>query len=184
MKLGVLYTIIGVVLLCAVAGIATAPVLAQEGQSTEGEIMGEAIISLYNVADIWSGASSSNPSYLTVYNGALYFNANGNDDVGIELWKYDPASGAQRVADIYPGAGSSWPRDLAVYNGALYFRANGNDGAGSELRKYDPAIGAQRVADIYPGVGSSNPGCMAVYNGALYFQADGNDGAGAELWKY
>ncbi len=136
------------------------------------------------VADIYSGAGSSYPAYLAVYNGVLYFSADGGDGTGNELWMYTPAGGAQRAADIYSGAGSSYPEYLTVYNGALYFAANGGDGVGKELWKYDPTNGVLRVADINSGAGSSYPGYLTVYNGVLYFAADGSDDTGKELWKY
>ena len=138
------------------------------------------------VADIYSGPSSSNPYYMAVYNGILYFGADGGDGAGIELWKYDSVTNtASRVADIYNGPGNSSPRFPAVYNGALYFSANGNDGAGIELWKYDSAINTvSRVSNIDSGAFSSFPTHLAVYDRALYFNANGNDGAGDELWKY
>jgi len=135
------------------------------------------------VTDICPTGSSS-PRYVSVYNDALYFQADGCDGTGQELWMYDPLNGAQLVADINIGSDTSYPTDLVVYNGALYFCADGGDGAGRELWKYDPVNGAGRVADIYPGPGSANPGFLAVFNGALYFGANGNDGAGYELWMY
>lgn len=138
------------------------------------------------VADINSGPNSSNPYYMAVYNGILYFGADDGDGAGIELWKYDSASNtASRVADIYNGAGNSSPRFPAVYDGELYFSANGGDGAGIELWKYNSATDiASRVVNIDGGAFSSFPTHLAVYDGALYFNADGNDGAGYELWKY
>jgi ELWxxDGT repeat protein len=88
------------------------------------------------VADLYFGAGNSNPTYLTVYNGALYFSAYGRDGAGTELWKYDVVNGADRVADIYPGNTGSLPAYPAVYNGTLYFQANGNNDMGSELWTY------------------------------------------------
>jgi ELWxxDGT repeat protein len=164
--------------LLAIAFGGATPGLAQDDEPPPVEPQ---IITLTQAADINGGSSS--PAYLAVYNGGLYFRAEGNDGAGMELWKYHPTSGASRAADIFPGADSSNPAYLAVYNGALYFQANGNDGAGSELWKYD-GTSASRVADIYPGAGDSIPASLAVYIGALYFSANGNDGAGSELWKY
>src|SRR6185369_17280063 len=83
------------------------------------------------VADINAGAGDSNPAYLSVFNGALYFKATGSDNAGAELWKYDPGLKAvSRVADIVAGATGSEPSFLTSYNNALYFSANGGDGAG------------------------------------------------------
>ena len=56
------------------------------------------------VADINTGVADSKPSYLTLFNGQLYFQATGNDGTGAELWKYDPGLNAvSRVADINAG---------------------------------------------------------------------------------
>jgi hypothetical protein len=39
------------------------------------------------IADI-NPAGNANPAYLEVYNNQLYFQANGNDNAGAELWRY------------------------------------------------------------------------------------------------
>jgi ELWxxDGT repeat protein len=137
------------------------------------------------VADIYAGSGSSNPSHLAIFNGGLYFQANANDGVGAELWKYDRGLNAiSRVADIMPGDGGSEPAYLTPYGDMLYFRANGNDGAGIELWRLNGAGAWGRVGDLFPGTGDSNPMYMTVFNNALYFSANGNDGKGVELWRY
>jgi ELWxxDGT repeat protein len=139
--------------------------------------------SVERVADINAGAGDSNPSYLAVFNGILYFKADGNDGAGAELWKYDGTTKvAGRVGDIFSGATGSEPSYLASYNSALYFSANGNDGAGVELWRFD-GNATGRLSDINGGAGNGNPSYMTVYNNVLYFSANGNDGAGTELWK-
>ena len=58
---------------------------------------------VYRVADIYSGASSSTPSYLTVLNNELYFQADGNDGAGTELWKCVTVGGEggnQRAVEV------------------------------------------------------------------------------------
>jgi len=135
------------------------------------------------VADINTGAGDSSPSYFAEFNGALYFNAQGSDGVGAELWKYDNSlKAASRVADINPGATGSNPAFLTVFSSALYFRANGNDGAGAELWRFNGSA-TGRLTDINPGAGDSNPAYMTLFNNQLYFSANGNDGTGNELWK-
>ena len=86
-------------------------------------------------ADVWPGSGDSWPYYLTVYNGALYFQADGGDGAGRELWKYDGVS-ASRVADIWSGPEESVPTNLAVYNGALYFSAFDGDNTVREMWRY------------------------------------------------
>lgn len=134
------------------------------------------------VEDIDAGSGSSRPSDLTVYDGSLYFAADGTE--GRELYRSDGLS-ATRVSNINPGADNSDPKDLAVYNGQLYFQAtdgdpsNGNSGA--ELYVYSGSQ-AQLVENINPG-GSANPSHLTVYDGALYFQAAGSDVEGTELYR-
>ena len=134
--------------------------------------------------DSYSDPLSSNPSYLTVFNGALYFSAEDNTN-GNELWKTDgTAAGTVIVKDINPGvASSSTPRssnpsDLTVFNGALYFWASDYI-QDKQLWKTDgTAAGTLRVTKINSAFYLSG---LTVFNNALYFAAwDGNyDG----LWK-
>ena len=135
---------------------------------------------------------SSSPSYLTEFNGKLYFGANDGINGG-ELWVSDgTAVGTQLVANINPDnfddyPAGSFPSDLTEFNGKLYFGAN--DGInGDELWVTDgTAAGTQLVADINPGnsgynSASSSPRNLTEFNDKLYFIA--NDGInGDELWK-
>ena len=136
------------------------------------------------VADINTGVGDSKPSYLTVFNGQLFFQATGSDGTGAELWKYDPALNAvSRVADINAGAGDSKPAFLTPFQNMLYFSANGNDTAGVELWRFNGS-NAGRVGDINTGNLDANPMYLTVYKDALYFSAKGANNAGTELWKY
>jgi ELWxxDGT repeat protein len=130
-------------------------------------------------------ANSSNPSYLTVFDNALYFSAY-NEVHGNELWKYDGTI-ASLVADIFPGkdllgrGNSSSPSGLRVFDNVLYFSAD--DGVhGREWWKYDGTT-ASLVADLNPGSGSSYLHGLTVFNNSFYFSL--YDGVhGTELWKY
>ena len=136
------------------------------------------------VADIFPGSGSSSPSWLSAFNAQLYFQANGNNNAGQELWRYDRGSNATAmVADIFPGPTGSIPTSLRPYQNMLYFGANGNDGFGNELWRFNGSAWG-RVTDIFPGDGSSNPMYMTEFNGELYFSANGNNGYGVELWKF
>jgi ELWxxDGT repeat protein len=66
----------------------------------------------------------SPPCWLTVFDGRVYFGADGGDGSGTELWLYDPAIGvASRVADLWPGAQGSNPSEITVLNDRLLFHA-------------------------------------------------------------
>mgnify|MGYP000120861684 CR=1 FL=1 len=133
---------------------------------------------------------SSEPCWLTVYDGDLYFTAY-TEATGRELFRWD-GSAVQLVADIASGAASSNPhyapdissalvgtRDygtserlcFTIFNGKLYFAAD--DGVhGYELWRYDAATAlAELVSDVNSGAGGSDPHRLTVHNGKLYFTA-------------
>lgn len=125
------------------------------------------------ITDINSGLGNSGINYITLFNGALYFN--GYDGTSSALWKYD-GTNASLAADVDD------PSYLIVYDGALYFSAN--DGPnGTELWKFD-GTSASLAADIdtNAGIGSS-PQDFVLYSGDLYFSAYHTD-YGKELWKF
>ena len=134
------------------------------------------------VADINTGNNNSDPAYLAVFNGQLYFRATGSDNTGPELRRYDPATNAVTlVKDIVVGTGGADPSYLTVFNNALYFRATG-DANGAEMWRFNGSD-AGRLTDINPDAGNANPSYMTVFNNALYFSAKGNDTQGTELWR-
>lgn len=127
-----------------------------------------------------SGQPVLYPSYITEYNGLLYFrgsNPPGGTDA--ELWSSNGTT-AQRVADVIPGPTGSSPAYLAVFNNKLYFNA-ASSGGGVQLYQYDPIAGAQ----LAPGSSSQagNPESMTAFNGNLYFRAFRSN-IGTELWKF
>lgn len=137
--------------------------------------------------------NGSSPTWLTPFNGHLYFSAF-EPDAGGELWRYDGIE-TVRLTDINPGTfvsdtniigKSSWPNQLTVFEGALYFSATSSTNPENyELWKYD-TNGAAQVANLHPDTGtnpSSFPTGLRVFNGGLYFMAD--DGTnGWELWRH
>jgi ELWxxDGT repeat protein len=144
------------------------------------------------VDDLGSGVFEGNdsfPTWLTAWNGALYFSAF-EPRRGGELWRYD-GTNATRISDINPDANdaiklmpaNSWPQELTVLNNAIYFSATSRTNPENyELWKYDGATVTQ-AANIHPDIGadhSSYPNQLTAFNGSLYFMA--NDGAtGYEL---
>lgn len=145
------------------------------------------------VKDI-NSATGSDPSWLTVMDGTLFFSASdgqGGSAHGFELWKSDGTDlGTEMVKDIRQDPEprySSYPYFLTVVDGTLFFQAN--DGTtGVELWKSDGTEGGTTlIKDIFPGVdpdskpNNSLPYWLTEMNGLLYFRAD--DGVhGDELW--
>ncbi|NUY80651.1 T9SS type A sorting domain-containing protein [Flavobacterium sp. MAH-1] len=134
------------------------------------------------VKDINPGASS-NPAFLSAWNGQMIFAADGGQ--GIELWKTDgTAVGTKIVKDIYQDSSGSNIMEMVAFNGASYFWAD--DGVhGFEVWKSDGTeAGTVLLKDIYPGMYGSTPypSRFVPYNGMLYFSA-ANDTHGIELWK-
>jgi ELWxxDGT repeat protein len=128
-------------------------------------------------------AFGSYPSYLTAFNGKLYFQA--TDRVhGTQLWVSDgTTAGTQRVTDINPGlyAGIN-PRYLKVFDGHLFFGA-GDGAGGSALWESDGTTGGTfPLQEINPAGGTSTyPAALTVAGNTLFFTAD--DGThGRELW--
>ncbi|OQY88644.1 MAG: hypothetical protein B6D38_09770 [Anaerolineae bacterium UTCFX1] len=135
------------------------------------------------VADINPGPNGSDPAYLEVFNGRLYFRATGNDNAGAELWGYNPATeSVSRAADVFAGPDGGNPNYLAAYDGELYFGANGNDGAGVELWRFNGST-AGRMPEINSGPDDSNPAYLTPFKDKLYFSAKGSDNTGVELWR-
>ena len=126
------------------------------------------------------------PENLTVYKNKLYFAADGCDDAGQELWRFDAATGvASRVADIYLGTTDSLISRMAVFDDKLFFGAASNDGKNHSLYSYDADTGiVKNEADVYAGGGGASVNDPIVYNGKLYFYARGSSDTGYELWSF
>jgi trimeric autotransporter adhesin len=75
------------------------------------------------VKDISDGAIGSQPGYLTVYHGKLYFTAF-NETSGRELWVTDGTEAGTKVAaQTVAGTGDGMPSQLTVSGDRLYFTA-------------------------------------------------------------
>jgi ELWxxDGT repeat protein len=159
---------------------------------TDGTDAGTVLVKDINPS-IGLGTFHYNFSDFTVFNGALYFQA--DDGVnGFELWKSDgTAAGTAMLKDINTAAGAgSFPTDFTVFKGALYFsagddRSGGDDQSSRKLWKTDgTAAGTVLVKDLNTGTGTSFgpyefPRGFPVFNGALYFRVQ--NGFAYELWK-
>ena len=140
---------------------------------------------------IASGNSSSNPTYLSNFNGTLYFSA--SDGVnGTELWRVNTAGVAELVpgsvaGGINPGSNGSDPSDFTIVGTSLYFVAIDNTN-GKELRRLGTTGVVQLVEDsisgggLNPGSSDSSPKYLTNVSGQLFFRAT-NSSVGDELWR-
>lgn len=119
------------------------------------------------VADLVPGAGSSDPAWLTEFQGDLYMAAL-VPGAGRELVKTDGAT-LGLAADIAPGAADSAPEQLLVAGGRLFFSAD--DG----LRGREPGFanpdGTVGVFDLNPGNASSDPRGFVQFADELWFTA-------------
>ncbi|MBS1625824.1 MAG: T9SS type A sorting domain-containing protein [Bacteroidetes bacterium] len=131
--------------------------------------------------DINTGAGNSSPTYLTSYQGKVYFRAY-TPATGVELYVSDGTiSGTQILNDILPGPGNSNPVRFLVCNNRLFFTANDSI-HGSELWVTDgTSAGTHMVVDAAPGTPSSNPNYMTSFNNKVYYSAS-EATHGSEIW--
>ncbi|MBI4926676.1 MAG: hypothetical protein HY835_02845 [Anaerolineae bacterium] len=123
----------------------------------------------------------SDPAYLTISGGKLYFSA--SDPVhGNELWALDDSGEAYLFKDLVPGIKSGTPIFLTDINGTLYFAGGDSDCVfGANLwRSQGSADDTQIVTDINPK-GSDRVTYLTAWNGRLAFSA-GDGVHGEELW--
>ena len=144
------------------------------------------------VADVWPGANSSAPAYLTNVNGTVFFSAQSSIttgtgkkkqtvSTGVELWKTNgTAAGTVLVKDIAPGSNHSLPTNLFAYNGVLYFSAHSGN-VGNELMRSDgTAAGTVLIKDLVPGSMSSDPHGFRTHSGQLLFAGRGSP---SSVWR-
>jgi ELWxxDGT repeat protein len=145
------------------------------------------------IFDIDPGGLTSDPDYITNFNGVAYFGANQTAfDDGQEPWRSDGnvvGNGTRRLADVDSSLfGGGNPQSFTPAGNQLFFTAD--DGSnGRELWVTDGTTANTRlVLDIRSGTAdgiafsSSGRSPMVNVNGILYFAA--NDGVnGTELWR-
>lgn len=90
---------------------------------TDGTEAGTVLVKDINPSTThWSGPSGSNPSWLTEYQGYLYFTAIADHSYG--LWRSDgTAAGTVRLEDPWPDLSYN-PAQLINHGGLLYFTAS------------------------------------------------------------
>ena len=123
------------------------------------------------VATSWRSPSCTNcMNDLTLYNGKIYMSAQVNDDIGSELYAYDPISDTgELVIDLAP-EGSSSPEFLIVLNDELYFRATAIDQ--DQLYRYNATTQQlQLVQDKDTQESANSLGEIYSIDGKLYFSA-------------
>lgn len=122
--------------------------------------------------------NQSSPSYLTEFNGNLYFQANGS--TGKELYRFNNSTNqAELVSDIFTGTYTSGsntyqnngnPNSFIEYNNKLYFIAYVSSST-TRIFEYDGTNTPTALSTAY-----SNPSNLYVANNKLYF-FDNGDGS-------
>jgi len=141
---------------------------------------------------IYPGIVGSGSKELINFGGTLFFQANGGEGIGAELWRVGATGLAELVepstlilGGINPNF-SSYPAQLTTSGGTLYFQAN--DGTrGVEMWRVTSSgipslVEVTAGGDLNPGIASSNPRYLTDVSGTLYFQAN-NIQTGFELWR-
>ncbi len=138
--------------------------------------------------DLDSG-SSSNPSYLKVFNNKLYFQAL-QAASGIELWVLDSSAlstgpydsnSNPKLIDLYSGPGnSSDPKGLTVFNDKLVFSAT--DGIhGVEAWISDGTLSGSHMIRDQNLAGDSLLGSPFIFNNKIYMSLTANPANGNQL---
>ena len=138
------------------------------------------------IADFDTGQPVMYPSYLTEYEGMLYFRSRlPGDRDATGLW-YSDGTYAYHVTDTGLAGVVTQPSYLAVYNGHLYFAGTASTGGAPDLWQYDSASGVLLAPGSAAGT-QQNPEEMTVYSGNLYFRAarfGAPSNVGIELWTF
>ena len=154
---------------------------------TDGTEAGTYQVKEINPYGVSGNEFGSNPMFMTVYNGELYFRAT-NTLTGTELWKSDGTeAGTVLVKNIHPEDGigaakSSDPYGFVEFMGELFFAAKDGTSSAPGLWKTDGTeIGTVRVGTVF--VHDFGFGDPVVFGNALYFSGSADPFVDAELWK-
>jgi ELWxxDGT repeat protein len=136
------------------------------------------------ITDAVTGQPVMYPSYVTVFDGQLFFRGNLSSEGSVtSLWQSN-GSNAWRIANTGPGGAIHDASYITPHNGLLYFEGSGVSGP-PKLWQYSPGSGVA----LAPGSSSNlqNPEEMTGYGGNLYFRAarfGAPSNIGIELWKF
>lgn len=150
-------------------------------QDGEGSTAGEDGWKSINGIDLHIGQEGSNPRFLGVMGGVLYFVADTGQ--GDRLWRSDGTPvGTYQIGSLRPIVNTIDIYGGLVRNWALYFAAD-NGQTGVELYRLSAATEETiLLRDISPGPSSSTPRFFQLYNGDVYFVAE-DPWAGDQIWK-
>ncbi|HEY1083558.1 MAG TPA: choice-of-anchor D domain-containing protein, partial [Prosthecobacter sp.] len=151
-----------------------------------------------------AGTGALDPQYIVVVGSKVYFSADSGDNLGRELYEFDPAlrdwrfgtgvnDALKRRSDINTASGgSSSPTFLTVLGGQIYFRAQTSTTGGSEnfeLYRWNPAVPATapQVITTFTVANPNINNLTAVGADKLFFTASDTAAAspiGNELYCY
>ncbi|KAA0166777.1 hypothetical protein FNF31_01152 [Cafeteria roenbergensis] len=135
-------------------------------------------------ADIYPGAESGNPEFMTEFNGKIYFSAKASELAGTELMALDlDTSVVSLAADICAGPCSSSPAHMVVLGSELFFSADDGQN-GRELWAINATGHVSLVHEFDSTSGrGGKPEHLTVMNGTLYMSASTPE-FGEELWAF
>jgi len=138
------------------------------------------------VADIYSGSSSSNPSSFCVVHSEVWFAAN-NGVNGVELMRLSTATMAASLKrDVWSGSFSSTPAGMMHHSasGKVFFGADSGGGNGRELHVHTIIGNTFTEVSINAGSTGSDPAWFTPLSSSQVAFVATTATAGRELWTF